>query len=91
MTFVIIPTYNERENIEGIIHAIFNQEKDFHILVVDDNSPDGTGEIVKTLIKKHPNLFLKKVSSKELLHISSGIFRQVFLLTAHYCVYVAVA
>ena len=62
---VIIPTYNERENIEGIIHAIFNQEKDFHILVVDDNSPDGTGEIVKTLIKKHPNqLFIEERKSK---------------------------
>lgn len=62
---VIIPTYNERENIEGIIHAIFNQEKDFHILVVDDNSPDGTGEIVKTLIKKHPNqLFIEERKGK---------------------------
>lgn len=62
---VIIPTYNERENIEGIIHAIFNQEKDFHILVVDDSSPDGTGEIVKTLIKKHPNqLFIEERKGK---------------------------
>ena len=62
---VIIPTYNERENIEGIIHAIFNQEKDFHILVVDDNSPDGTGEIVKALIKKHPNqLFIEERKGK---------------------------
>ena len=62
---VIIPTYNERENIEGIIHAIFNQEKDFHILVVDDNSPDGTGEIVKTLIKKRPNqLFIEERKGK---------------------------
>ena len=62
---VIIPTYNEREHMEGIIHAIFNQEKDFHILVVDDNSPDGTGEIVKTLIKKHPNqLFIEERKGK---------------------------
>ena len=43
---VIIPTYNEKENIEAIIRATLDQEKAFHILVVDDNSPDGTSEIV---------------------------------------------
>ena len=47
---VIIPTYNEKENIEAIIRAVFNQEKEFHILVVDDNSPDGTASIVNKLI-----------------------------------------
>ncbi len=58
---VIIPTYNEKENIEAIIKATFNQEKEFHILVVDDNSPDGTSEIVKNLILEFPNrLFLEK-------------------------------
>ncbi|KGL62602.1 polyprenol monophosphomannose synthase [Polaribacter sp. Hel1_85] len=58
---VIIPTYNEKENIEVIIRATFNQEKEFHILVVDDNSPDGTSEIVKKLITEFPNrLFLEK-------------------------------
>ncbi|OUR98302.1 dolichyl-phosphate beta-D-mannosyltransferase [Flavobacteriales bacterium 33_180_T64] len=46
---VIIPTFNEIENIEVIIRAVFAQDKVFHILVVDDNSPDGTGEKVKTL------------------------------------------
>ncbi|MCK7589160.1 polyprenol monophosphomannose synthase [Subsaxibacter sp. CAU 1640] len=46
---VIIPTFNEIENIEAIIRAVFAQEKMFHILVVDDNSPDGTGAKVKAL------------------------------------------
>lgn len=46
---VIIPTYNEIENIETIIRAVFSQEKTFHILVVDDNSPDGTSRKVKEL------------------------------------------
>jgi dolichol-phosphate mannosyltransferase len=46
---VIIPTYNEIENIEAIIRAVLIQDKDFDVLVVDDNSPDGTGDIVKRL------------------------------------------
>lgn len=46
---VIIPTYNEKENIENIIRAVRSQEIDFHILVIDDGSPDGTANIVKTL------------------------------------------
>lgn len=46
---VIIPTYNEIENIEAIINSVFSQEKVFHILVVDDNSPDLTGLKVKEL------------------------------------------
>ncbi len=49
-TLVIIPTYNERENIELIIRAVLSQKKDFEILVVDDNSPDKTSDIVKSLI-----------------------------------------
>ena len=58
---VIIPTYNEKENIKEIIKTTFNQEKDFHVLIVDDNSPDGTSEIVKNLILEFPNrLFLVK-------------------------------
>ena len=58
---VIIPTYNEKENIEAIIRATFKQKKAFDILVVDDNSPDGTSEIVTNLINEFPNqLFLEK-------------------------------
>ena len=52
---VIIPTYNEKENIENIISAVFTLEEDYHILVVDDSSPDGTGDIIKKLQKIHPN------------------------------------
>ena len=48
-SIVIIPTYNEKENIEKIIKAIFSLPKAFDILVIDDGSPDGTAEIVKTL------------------------------------------
>ncbi|MBT8209438.1 MAG: polyprenol monophosphomannose synthase [Eudoraea sp.] len=48
-SIVIIPTYNEIENIEAIIRAVFELKKDFHVLVVDDNSPDGTATEVKAL------------------------------------------
>lgn len=58
-TLVIIPTYNEKENIEAIIRAVFSQEKQFDILVVDDSSPDGTAKIVSRLQKDFPNLFLE--------------------------------
>ena len=46
---VIIPTYNEKENIENIIRAVFSQPLTFHILIIEDGSPDGTAAIVKTL------------------------------------------
>lgn len=46
---VIIPTYNERENIENILKAIYGLQQDFHVLVVDDGSPDGTADIVRQL------------------------------------------
>ncbi len=46
---VIIPTYNEKENIENIIRKVFSLKNDFHILIIDDNSPDGTSDIVKKL------------------------------------------
>ena len=49
-SIVIIPTYNEKENIEKIIRAIFALEKCFHVLVIDDGSPDGTATIVKGLM-----------------------------------------
>lgn len=51
-SIVIIPTYNEMENIEKIIHAVFGLEKSFHILVIDDGSPDHTGDKVEELIEK---------------------------------------
>lgn len=59
-SLVIIPTFNEIENIELIIHSVFALEQDFHILVVDDNSPDGTAEAVKALQELYLNkLFLE--------------------------------
>jgi dolichol-phosphate mannosyltransferase len=62
---VIIPTYNEKENIEAIIREAFNQKKVFHILVIDDNSPDGTAAIVEKLILEFPSkLFLEKRKGK---------------------------
>jgi len=64
-TLVIIPTYNEKENIEAIIEAVFKQKKRFHILVVDDNSPDGTAEIVERLITQYSDaLFIEKRTGK---------------------------
>ena len=57
---VIIPTYNEIENVEAIIRAVFELPKDFHVLIVDDNSPDGTGACVAKLQKEVPEiLFLE--------------------------------
>ena len=58
-SIVIIPTYNEKENIENIIRAVLGQEKSFHILIIDDGSPDGTASIVKHLqIEFFDRLFL---------------------------------
>ena len=63
---IIIPTYNERENIERMARKIFSLPRDFHILVVDDNSPDGTASIVKQLQIEHPEqLFLLERSGKQ--------------------------
>ncbi len=53
-SIVIIPTYKEKENIEKIIRKVFSLEKAFHILIVDDNSPDGTADIVKGLMQEFP-------------------------------------
>jgi len=64
-TLVIIPTYNEKENIEAIIRRTFNQLKEFHILVVDDNSPDGTAKIVENLQNEYPKkLHIEKRTGK---------------------------
>ncbi len=53
---VVIPTYNEKENISNILHAIFNLNEGFHILVIDDGSPDGTAQIVRELQIKFPEI-----------------------------------
>lgn len=62
---VIIPTYNEKENIEQIIRAVFSLSRHFHLLVVDDGSPDGTAAIVHRLIEEFPEtLFIEERSEK---------------------------
>lgn len=62
---VIIPTYNEKENISKIIDAVFSLSYPFHILIVDDHSTDGTAEIIKEQQKKYPDkLFLEERSGK---------------------------
>lgn len=64
-SLIIIPTFNEKENIEKIIKKVFSLKKQFNILIVDDNSLDGTASIVKTLQKKYPEkLFIKERSKK---------------------------
>ncbi len=63
---VIIPTYNEKENIINILEAIFGLNQDFHVLVIDDGSPDGTAQIVKNLFAKYPGrLFLEERKGKQ--------------------------
>ncbi len=61
----VIPTYNEKENIEAIIDAVFSLNQGFHVLVVDDSSPDGTGAIVRNLQQKYPQeLFIETRKGK---------------------------
>lgn len=64
-SLVIIPTYNEKENIEKIIKVVFSLKKDFDLLIVEDNSPDGTASIVKKLMKEFPDrLFILERKGK---------------------------
>lgn len=64
-SLVIIPTYNEKENIVSIIETVFSLPKPFHVLVVDDGSPDGTAQLVKDLQNKYPaSLFILERKGK---------------------------
>ena len=54
-SIVIIPTYNEKENLEKMVRKVFSLEKAFHILIVDDGSPDGTAAIVKKTTDRIPS------------------------------------
>jgi len=63
---VVIPTYNERENISAILHTIFDLQQDFHVIVIDDGSPDATARIVKDLQLKFPGqLFIEERLGKQ--------------------------
>ena len=62
---VVIPTYNEKDNICLILQAIFGLNKGFHVLVIDDSSPDGTADIVRNMQSQYPNqLFLEERKGK---------------------------
>ncbi len=64
-SLVITPTYNEKENIENIIRKVFSLEQEYDMLIIEDNSPDGTADIVKRLMKEFPNrLFIKERKGK---------------------------
>ena len=63
---VVIPTYNEKENISAILHSIFDLQQDFHVIVIDDGSPDGTAQIVKDLqLKFSGQLFIEERRGKQ--------------------------
>lgn len=64
-SLVIIPTYNEKENIEKMIRKVFSLPHDFHVLIIDDGSPDGTASIVKSLMQEFTGkLFLEERTGK---------------------------
>jgi dolichol-phosphate mannosyltransferase len=64
-SIVIIPTYNEKENIEKIIRKVFSLEKEFDVLIIEDGSPDGTAQIVKGLMYEFPDrLFIEERKGK---------------------------
>ena len=63
-TLVISPTYNEHKNVTALVEAIFKVNPDYHLLIIDDNSPDGTAELVKQLQLRYDNLFLEERPGK---------------------------
>ena len=64
-SLIIIPTYNEKENVAKMLRTVFSLDKSYHVLIVDDGSPDGTAAIVKDLQKEFPTqLFIQERSGK---------------------------
>lgn len=62
---VIIPTYNEKDNVRAIIQAVMDLNLNYHVLIIDDGSPDGTADIVKEIIKQYPHqLFIEERKGK---------------------------
>ena len=65
-TLIVIPTYNEAENIEAMVRQLLSIDTSYHVVVVDDSSPDGTGSIVKAVISEYPDrIFLETRPKKE--------------------------
>lgn len=64
-TLVIIPTYNEKENIEPIVRQVLKVDSGIEVLIVDDNSPDGTGEIVDQMVESEPRIHVLHRSGKQ--------------------------
>jgi dolichol-phosphate mannosyltransferase len=65
-SIVIVPTYNERENIERLLNKVLGLDHDFHVLIIDDGSPDGTANIVKSIQKHYPDrLFIEERKGKQ--------------------------
>ena len=63
-TLIIIPTYNERDNVSKMVSVVVGLQQGYHILFIDDNSPDGTAEQIEALMEKHPTVFLEKRAGK---------------------------
>jgi dolichol-phosphate mannosyltransferase len=63
-TLIIIPTYNEKDNVAQMVQAILSLQQGYHILFIDDNSPDGTAQHIEMLMERHPEVFLEKRPGK---------------------------
>ena len=63
-TLIISPTYNERKNVPNLVEKLFSIDPDFHVLIIDDNSPDGTGDLVESMQAQFPNLHLARRAKK---------------------------
>ena len=64
-SLIIIPTYNEKENVERMIDTVLKLKLNFHVLFIDDNSPDGTAKLIELAIEKNPGrIFIEKREGK---------------------------